>query len=787
MMKIFLCLSLLFFTVFKSSSQTPTFSWAKRWGGESAGIFAYDMVVDSDYNSYVISNGGNQVNYNPTGSPSLMGLTSRVIGISKFASDGTLVWVKFIYKTNVSGNSSASVYPYRLAIKNNQLYIVGEFYGQVNFDPSNNFTLASSGENFILNLDTDGNFNWVKRFSLVTVNDIEVDNLNNIVLVGSFSNTMTISPNLSVVSNGGKDAFVAKWDGSGNPLWLKGFGHADVGPTDTDEAFGLDYSNNNEIYVVGGYHGTVDFDPGNAVLNYSSQGEDDIFVQKFASTGDLIWAKSIGSSNTDRANSICVDAQENIVFTGISTGTVDFDPSTTVINTTTPTANAYVCKWSENAAFQWVKTIISTNSNPQGYFIANDLQNNYYITGISGGSADFDPSNTSEFILSCPGIYSTFILKLTQSGSFNWAGILEQNQGSLNCANWPASIYSNSNGIYLSGAFKGTLDFNTSVDVNTYLSSTIQNAYSAYVLKLDQCLSSSNTITTSSCTPYTASDGQVYTISGQYTSTLTNAAGCDSVVTINLTIQQPSSSILTTSSCDSYTAPDGQVFTQSGQYISTLTNVAGCDSVITINLTIQQPSSSTITESACKEYTAPDGQVYDQSGTYTSVIQNAFGCDSTITIVLTINSIVAGITQNGIELSSTTNNAQYQWIRCENNQEITGATSQFFTATANGQYAVILTENNCSDTSDCVAVSTVGIDEFNHENIFLYPNPTSGLMNVSIDQTSVELITVTNVIGEVLIYKEGTNSLDVSQLSTGVYEVIIQIDGRKIIKRFIKE
>jgi hypothetical protein len=60
-------------------------------------------------------------------------------------------------------------------------------------------------------------------------------------------------------------------------------------------------------------------------------------------------------------------------------------------------------------------------------------------------------------------------------------------------------------------------------------------------------------------------------------------------------------------------------------------------------------------------------------------------------------------------------------------------------------------------------------------------------MNVSIDQTSVELITVTNVIGEVLIYKEGTNSLDVSQLSTGVYEVIIQIDGRKIIKRFIKE
>jgi hypothetical protein len=831
---------LLISSSFVTLAQSPTFAWAKRWGGLSSGadgIFAYDMVVDSANNSYVISNGGNQVNFNPTGSPSIIGPTSRVIGISKFASDGTLIWIKFIYKTNVSGNSSASVFPYRLAIKNNQLYIVGEFYGQVNFDPSNNFTMASSGENFILNLDTDGNFNWVKRFSLSTVNDIEVDNLNNLVLVGTFQNTMTISTNLSVASNGGKDAFVAKWDANGNPMWLKGFGHNDISSTDTDEAFGLDCSNSNDIFVVGGYHGTVDFDPGNGVLNYSSQGEDDIFVQKFTSTGDLIWAKSIGSSSTDRANSICVDNQGSIVFTGASTGTVDFDPSPSVSNAITPTVNAFVCKWSENAVFQWVKTIISTNSNPQGYFITNDLQNNYYVAGISGGSADFDPSNASEFFLSCQGIYSTFILKLTQSGSFLWAGILEQSQASLNCANWPASIYSNSTGIYLSGAFKGSLDFNTSSNVYTELSSIPQNVNSAYVLKLDQCLSTSNTITTSSCTSYnapdgqvftqsgqytstlsntagcdsvvtinltihppssstitasscssyTAPDGQVFTQSGQYTSTLTNAAGCDSVVTINLTIHQPSIGTITTSSCSSYTAPDGQIHTQSGQYTSTLTNAAGCDSLITINLTIHQPSSSSISETACKEYIAPDGQVYTQSGSYTSIIPNSAGCDSTINIALTINTITAGISQNGIELSSTTNGAQYQWIRCESNSPISGATSQNFTATANGQYAVVVTQNNCSDTSNCVTVNTVGVHELNFGNIIIYPNPVRDVIHVSAASNLIEQIVITNVIGELLISEQHVNSLNVFQLAPGLYELIFVIDGQKNVQRFIKE
>ena len=217
-----------------------------------------------------------------------------------------------------------------------------------------------------------------------------------------------------------------------------------------------------------------------------------------------------------------------------------------------------------------------------------------------------------------------------------------------------------------------------------------------------------------------------------------------------------------------------------------MTNAAGCDSVLTINLAIHQPSASSITESACKEYTAPDGQVYTQSGTYTSVIPNANGCDSTITIALTINSIVAGIAQNGIELSSTTNNAQYQWIRCENNQAIAGATGQLYSASANGQYAVVVTQNNCSDTSDCVTVSTVGMDEFNLENVILFPNPTHGFVQLSIDASLIDQLIVTNLLGEIMHTSENVNALNVSQLAPGMYEMIVFINGRKNFLRFVK-
>jgi hypothetical protein len=144
--------------------------------------------------------------------------------------------------------------------------------------------------------------------------------------------------------------------------------------------------------------------------------------------------------------------------------------------------------------------------------------------------------------------------------------------------------------------------------------------------------------TVSNCDNYTwSANGQTYTQSGTYTSTFTNATGCLSTQTLNLTIDQPTNSLETVSNCDNYTwSANGQTYTQSGTYTSNFTNAAGCLSTQTLNLTIHQPSSSTLSETALDAYTL-NGQTYTQSGTYTQTLTNAAGCDSTLTLNLTLN------------------------------------------------------------------------------------------------------------------------------------------------------
>jgi hypothetical protein len=174
-------------------------------------------------------------------------------------------------------------------------------------------------------------------------------------------------------------------------------------------------------------------------------------------------------------------------------------------------------------------------------------------------------------------------------------------------------------GVYSVVAARGTTACDTSI------------ASTVYVL-INQ--PTTNTLNETACVSYSL-NGQIYTASGEYTQTLTNAAGCDSTITLNLTINQPTTSTLNETACSSYLL-NGQTYSASGEYTQTIPNAAGCDSTITLNLIIKQPTSSSLNKTACVSYTL-NTQTYTSSGIYTQVLTNAAGCDSTITLNLTIN------------------------------------------------------------------------------------------------------------------------------------------------------
>ena len=148
--------------------------------------------------------------------------------------------------------------------------------------------------------------------------------------------------------------------------------------------------------------------------------------------------------------------------------------------------------------------------------------------------------------------------------------------------------------------------------------------------------STTGTVSVTTCGSYTWMDGQTYTASTNApTVTLVNASGCDSVVTLHLTINQPITGNDYATACGSYTW-EGTTYTVSGNYTHTYNASNGCDSIVTMHLTINQPTSSSILATACESYTW-EGATYTTSGNYTHTYTAANNCDSVVTLQLTIN------------------------------------------------------------------------------------------------------------------------------------------------------
>ncbi|MDG1776760.1 MAG: LamG domain-containing protein, partial [Crocinitomicaceae bacterium] len=217
-------------------------------------------------------------------------------------------------------------------------------------------------------------------------------------------------------------------------------------------------------------------------------------------------------------------------------------------------------------------------------------------------------------------------------------------------------------------------DSYTWIDGNTYTSDnnsvqwTLPNAAgcdSLVTLDLTITNSTSGTDVQTACDTYTWIDGNTYTASNNTaTYTTMNAAGCDSVVTLDLTINNFSSSTDIIIACDSYTWVDGNTYTASNNSATyTTTNVAGCDSVVTLDLTINYSNTGTDVITACDSYTWVDGNTYTASNnTATYTTTNAAGCDSVVALDLTINpNPDNSVTQNGAKLTANQEGGTYEW------------------------------------------------------------------------------------------------------------------------------
>jgi extracellular elastinolytic metalloproteinase len=326
---------------------------------------------------------------------------------------------------------------------------------------------------------------------------------------------------------------------------------------------------------------------------------------------------------------------------------------------------------------------------------------------------------------------------------------------------------------------------------------TASGAYTATLTAASGCDSIATlnlTVSTSSagseavtiCDSYTwSANTTTYTASGTYTATLTNAAGCDSTATLNLTIGISNSGSEDITACVSYTwSANATNYTVSGAYTATLTNAAGCDSIATLNLTIASTVSGSESVDACDSYTwSANTTTYTTSGTYTATLIAVEGCDSLATLNLTITVVDNGVSPVGnTQLAANSISGQYQWIDCATGLPIVGATGQIFTPTVTGNYAVIVTENGCTDTSACTLITVLGLDDENFmSGLSVFPNPTMGEVNVHLGDTyekvSIHVVDVTGKIVSEYFYPVANEIVLEINEAPGVYFIEIQVDN----------
>jgi hypothetical protein len=342
---------------------------------------------------------------------------------------------------------------------------------------------------FFTKHDKDGNLLWAKSVACTGVSqasDIVVDAANNIYISGYFSGVADLDPSsstFSITGSGSYASFVAKYDANGNFIWGKMFSGSSLVYT-----LSLKLDNSNNVYLGGSYIGTADFDPGAATYNLTSVGDYDGFIVKLDYTGNLIWAKTIGGTNTDFLRSIALDANGNAYAIGYFMGTCDFDPSPTVTAnlTAVTTANynqdAFLVKLDANGDFVYVKQL-GSNDYDEASCITVDAANNIYVGGYFAGTSDFDPSAAVYNLSSnggAAGAEDIFIAKYRSNGNFVWAKAI----GSAE-ADYVYSLKVQKNGVYFSGSIGATLDANPNSGVNNLNAPGLNTNGDAYVIKWD--------------------------------------------------------------------------------------------------------------------------------------------------------------------------------------------------------------------------------------------------------------------------------------------------------------
>jgi sulfur carrier protein ThiS len=662
--------------------------------------------------------------------------------------------------TAVQTNNKGETYAAGFAYQNTQ---IESFCDTSEAIPFQNFSAM------LVKLSAAGDPIWRKDFNqggggTCTIRELIIDDDENIYIVGEYAGPIDFNLDLNTTnilpSNGIFDIFLVKYDSLGNYIWGKNFGG-----NGGDGSFLIDFSTDGNIILSGAFNNQIDLGtPINPII-FNSNGDEDIFTSKINSfDGSTIWAKQVGGIGYDTYAAQTIDNFGNIYLVGqylFSQPDVDPGPLVQLVQ---PMQEGflgfYILKLNSTGDFVWVKQYEGSPGTSNVYYreIEIGIDNSFFIPGVYNANADFDfsPNSSVNPVNSASGGY---LGKYDLDGNLIWV----KNFDSINFGGPPGFKtlkIGNLGGIYLSGYFSGSLDFNPNVEQEIF-STLSQTIYSSFLYALNSNGDYNWAIpiiaTTNSNSSFTSSVISNFTLDsleknfyypGEFQQSNAFEPGNDFFTYdggfVNGFIAKYSfcERLLDKAyieTCEPFYEIAGQILDSSGFYTINNRSIEGCDSVTCLTLKLNEALGQ-LSFQSCSAVEV-NGQIYESSGIYQQIFDNGTACDSVLVIQVAISSP-----------SSTTLNID----------DCDPVSINGITYSTSGQFTQLL-----QNASGCDSILTINAEILNlNAQVF----QTDSMLYVNGSPTSIQWINCTT--GQAIV---GATQTSFVPQTTGNYGAVITI------------
>jgi hypothetical protein len=377
----------------------------------------YKIATDEAGNVYLAGTFPGTVDFDPRGGvhnvTSAGGADAFVV---KLSAKGNLVGVKTF---GGEGDDVAT----GLAVANDGSFNVGGTFRQrANFNPDGTFKISSSGgaDGFISEFNSDMVFQRAGSFGGPLdeqLTDMALDGVGNILATGRYQGTVDFDPDSVTMSHNiavAYEAYTLKLTTTGDYVFSAGYG----GGGNVAYGTGVTADRAGNVYTVGNFQHTGDFDPTNSTFTLTAADAGSVFVTKLDPSGGFVYAKAIGGTASLKGApaEISVDKNQNVYTTGRFSGTQDFDPGAGTQNLVSDGADdIFVSKLNSNGTFAFAKSIGGAgNAYATGSTL--DRDGNIVLTGVFDGGISFPMSGGGATAVTSAGGTDGFLTKLDSNG-----------------------------------------------------------------------------------------------------------------------------------------------------------------------------------------------------------------------------------------------------------------------------------------------------------------------------------------------------------------------------------